>query len=523
MIYLSAQPDAFYFTWQIELQVFNFNNLGISPKDIHVLIAYDPEIGLQRHFEELIKKLEGCASFYTYPDKRIKPQYASSIRPHIITQHVERFPELQAETIFYHDSDIIFRALPDFSRMMSNEKWYVSDTKTYLDSNYIKMAGTESLLQQMCDALGINVQKVINQDTNCGGAQYLLKKVPIYFWKKLEIDAENLYIIMNKFNAENASFIEKSKPTKKIQSWCADMWAILWNALLDNRSVEIHNEMNFCWADSPISFWYKNKILHYTGNVSRENTKIFRKTNYSVFEPNYDRGLNEIDCNSCSAPLVDLIKKYNIKAEKERTNLTDCTIIILFNSDESQGLEILLTQLKYIEKFLTINICIIEKGTTKVFNNNIVGLKEYQHVFSDALNESDLSTDIYKIINISNSDNFLLTRSNIFIDISDYKEAFKRIRLQVSKIIIPGNESISKVDRLFQSIFDKCIDPLLLKLNIGKFNTAKADGVSCMFFERNVFLNTKSSGIQSTACNLSNLIENSSKDISYYDYPVFQF
>jgi hypothetical protein len=28
MIFLSAQPDDFYFTWQLELQIHNFNSLG---------------------------------------------------------------------------------------------------------------------------------------------------------------------------------------------------------------------------------------------------------------------------------------------------------------------------------------------------------------------------------------------------------------------------------------------------------------------------------------------------------------
>jgi hypothetical protein len=47
MVYISAQPDNYYFLWQLQLQLFNFNRLGIDADFIHVLICYDKERGLQ--------------------------------------------------------------------------------------------------------------------------------------------------------------------------------------------------------------------------------------------------------------------------------------------------------------------------------------------------------------------------------------------------------------------------------------------------------------------------------------------
>jgi hypothetical protein len=47
MIYLSAQPDDYYFLWQLKLQLFNFNRLGIRPNNIHVLIGYNKERGVR--------------------------------------------------------------------------------------------------------------------------------------------------------------------------------------------------------------------------------------------------------------------------------------------------------------------------------------------------------------------------------------------------------------------------------------------------------------------------------------------
>lgn len=135
MFFLSAQPDDYYFTWQLELQLFNFMRLGIPPNDIHVLIGYNIKRGLRAYFQEFIKRNIDKASFYTYPDNRVNKEYLSSLRPHIIQQHLSKFPSIQNEAIFYHDSDIIFRELPDFYSLLNDNIWYVSDTRNYLDSD----------------------------------------------------------------------------------------------------------------------------------------------------------------------------------------------------------------------------------------------------------------------------------------------------------------------------------------------------------------------------------------------------
>lgn len=105
MIFLSAQPDDFYFLWQLQLQLYNFNCLGIRPENIHVLIGYHPDRGLSREFSDFIDHCRK-ASFFTYPDNRPSKTYLPSIRPHIIAQHFDKHPRLQKETIFYHDSDV---------------------------------------------------------------------------------------------------------------------------------------------------------------------------------------------------------------------------------------------------------------------------------------------------------------------------------------------------------------------------------------------------------------------------------
>ena len=65
MIFLSAQPDNFYFLWQLKLQLYNFNKLGILPEQIHVLIGYEKQKGLASYFKQFIKENKQ-AKFYAH-------------------------------------------------------------------------------------------------------------------------------------------------------------------------------------------------------------------------------------------------------------------------------------------------------------------------------------------------------------------------------------------------------------------------------------------------------------------------
>jgi hypothetical protein len=184
MVFLSAQPDEYYFLWQLQLQIYNFTTLGISKDQIHILIGYDPDIGLSEDYKHLIA-IEKHACFYTYPDTRTDRSYPPSIRPHIISKHITTFPEVGKGEIFYHDSDILFKELPNISPLQQGETWYASDTRSYLDSNYIKGKGGSELFSNMCNSVGISEAVVISNDHNASGAQYIIKNAPTTFWEKV--------------------------------------------------------------------------------------------------------------------------------------------------------------------------------------------------------------------------------------------------------------------------------------------------------------------------------------------------
>lgn len=228
MIYISAQPDEVYFLWQLELQLFNFHSMGIGNESIHILVGYKPKKGIHPQFKEFADNHKEV-QIYFYPDNRKKKKYLSSIRPHLLAHHFKQHPELEKETIFYHDSDILFTDIPDWDNLCKDEVWYASDTRSYLDSKYFRQFVDDYEFTKICGLLSLTPEDVIKQDANAGGAQYILKKCTAEFWEKVENDCELLFTYLHN-RQKHGTCIQKG-----LQIWCTDMWVIWWNAILQNR------------------------------------------------------------------------------------------------------------------------------------------------------------------------------------------------------------------------------------------------------------------------------------------------
>ena len=354
MIFISAQPDSIYFIWQLELQLRNFNSLNIDKKNIHVLIAFNPAIGLNPKFKSFIESHKNYAKFYFYPDMRVKQQYMSSIRPHILKQHFEKYPELRNETLFYHDSDILFSRIPRIYSYDGCNDCYVSDTRNYLDIDYIRRLGSTELLNKMAEVVGIEVEIIERNKHNTGGAQYVLNNIDSTFWNKVEADSEQLFTLMLNYNID---FWEQNYPSQKqyrnkkngIQAWCADMWAVLWNLWLCNKNVLIHSELDFSWPYSPIAEWNEKAIQHYSGNIT-EKSMYFKKHEYFNHSPWYDTSLLSIPNSNCSYKIVELIIARKEELDMERLFYFDSCIIFDGREYTQEQLSIFSTIKNYIQK-----------------------------------------------------------------------------------------------------------------------------------------------------------------------------
>ena len=202
----------------------SLQDLGLDDR-AHVLLYKPKGRSVPASWFELVK-IYDKATFAVYEDDEINQflgLYIPVLRPAIIEQHFEAYPELSKKAIFYCDCDVIFTKAPQIGKYLADDVCYLSDTNSYINSDYITGKERDVLpdkkeafskvdvLQDMCNLVGIDKQKAIDFRMHSGGAQYLLKNVDAAFWKKVKEDCLNIrqYLMnINKqyFASENAGY-----------------------------------------------------------------------------------------------------------------------------------------------------------------------------------------------------------------------------------------------------------------------------------------------------------------------------
>lgn len=306
VVFLSAQPDVPYFHWQVEVMIHNFIKVGINPNWIEVVWAIfgSPSAELL----QLAERYPYVRFFGYETTVRDNFGYIPILRPDILEQHFAAFPNLRGEVIFYHDSDIIFRELPDFDSMHDDLYWYLSDTVSYVGAEYIK-SKSETLFNDMCRISNISPELVEQNQRNSGGAQYLIKGINSVFWKNVKDDALALYKHMANLETMERSFMnaDQLKAYNPIQKWCADMWAVLWNGLKIGAQPRVVKELDFSWGTSPIQDYLRCKIMHNAGVTSSNNGTLFYKGDFINSDP-FSSDFSNIDTNTASYKYVEAIQ-----------------------------------------------------------------------------------------------------------------------------------------------------------------------------------------------------------------------
>ncbi|QEL03486.1 hypothetical protein FKG96_22515 [Olivibacter sp. LS-1] len=492
IIYLSAQPDEFYFIWQLEIQLLNFSDMGIHPSAIHVLIGYEQKKGLSDEFSAFINENRDKARFFIYPDTRKRRSYPSSIRPNLIRQHYLRIKDLESAIIFYHDSDVIFRTLPDFEQLRRGDTWYVSDTHTYLSVEYIKKYGGDRLLSEMCQVMDIPVSTILKNNKNTGGAQYLLKNVKADFWYTIEEDTENLYYHLSDFNNEKAeeeyllTGLRRSE-FHGLQAWYADMWAILWRAWSLDITVKTHDELKFCWADDPNVLYESTKILHYSGSAQRGNGKNFSKTDYANFSPWHDSKLNFSSKEIASHAVIKYV--HRVRDTQKRADLSDTSFLIPIRADSEERLENLYQVCSYLDKYFKTHILIAESDSMARVDKSLLP-PDCQLFFLRDKNPTLHRTSVNNwLIKKADTPFIAIYDTDAVIPIQQILESVNRLRYDFCDMVYPYDGTFVLLDELFKQMFAKVLDPSLLSVNKNKFvvDTRRSCG-GVVFLNRNSYI-----------------------------------
>jgi len=295
---MCVQPATVYYAWQVDVMIHNFLKNGIGPEQIQI-VAVTREV--ESSWQQLQRKYP-TVSFFFYEDTRTSRTYISSIRPHVLTKHFEKYPELKDCAIFYHDCDMVFTKPVNWDKFLTDDVWYLSDTISYIAAPYIK-SKKFGVYENMCEIVGIDQTVPEVNEKNSGGAQYIMKNVDATFWTKVERDSEELY----KFFQQHLAQHPQSSEYHPIQMWTADMWAVLWNAWYFNHTVQVVKEMEFCWPGNDIKKWDTHDIYHNAG-VTDSGRKLFHKSRYIQKFP-IGLDIEAFDNSKCTIKYINEIQE----------------------------------------------------------------------------------------------------------------------------------------------------------------------------------------------------------------------
>jgi hypothetical protein len=289
--YICCQPAIPYYTWQVETLINNFKKHGVNPNHIDIVCGIsdnnipDDWVTLQQHYNTI--------RFFFYNDTREDKSYIPSIYFNLLKQHIVERPEIKEDVWFLHDCDIVLTRPPQFNDMIVSKSWYLSDTNSYINYDYIIQKG-EDTYNKMCEIVGIDtyVPKIMNR--NSGGAQYIVKDTTFEFWDKVEKDSALLYDYFCKVEPNYNKNHDNDYP---IQKWCAGMWAFLWNAWKFGHETIVDKRLDFGWSTNNISDVENYPILHNAGVLNTDVT-LFFKGNY-INELPYGKEL-DLDENRAS-------------------------------------------------------------------------------------------------------------------------------------------------------------------------------------------------------------------------------
>jgi hypothetical protein len=333
--FICVQPDDKYYIWQTHLWIESLKELGYSDKAI--VIIFTPYFRESSKEWQKIIYLYPEVKFLFYKDENNELNksleiYAPVIRPYCLSRYFTDYSEEIKNAYFYCDCDIVFTKNFNIENFVQDNINYLSNTNSYINASYfaskekdvlsIKLESYKNIdvLNQLCSLVGISKERAILNNDHSGGAQYLLKNLDGEFWKKVMKDC----ILIRQYLLEvNRQFFENEN--KGFQSWCADMWALLYNIWYREVETKVISELDFAWAPDNISKLDNVGIFHNAGIINdiMFDCPVFYKGKYHTgINPFKDMiHLNNILTNEKSRKyctyfytfqLIKLLNKYNL-------------------------------------------------------------------------------------------------------------------------------------------------------------------------------------------------------------------
>ena len=302
-------PDTDYYLSQILIQNNNFEKFGYDVETHFVAgICYGK---INPHLQRIVDSGLLKSTWHIYFDERTgeERRYSASLKDHLMYRYFKEFPEEKDNYYFLADPDMIFLEPFDFTPYMDGKTWWGSDTSSYMNLAYFRQKG-EGFFEEMCDHVGISPELVIANDKNIIGANYLTVNNTAEFWERIYKKAAETYnwlgTIQPKYFKPEMGFW--------FQSFCTEMFLIIWELWKDGVETKHDENWNFHWTNSWVKD-KKHKIFHLAGEASQDQSKTvhYAKRAYehrSPFNKDYSMIHPDSLTNLYINEIVETARKY---------------------------------------------------------------------------------------------------------------------------------------------------------------------------------------------------------------------
>ena len=313
--FICVQPDDIYFTWQVHLWLESLRKLGHSDKAI--VLVFCPNFREPNDKWQKIVDLYPEAEFAFYRDDENRVSsllgiYISVLRPYTLMRYFQDHPEMKEKTLMYCDCDVVFTENFNIDQYINDDVHYLSDTNSYINASYfdskerdvlpskLRAYKKRDILQETTAICNVNREIAEHYNLHSGGAQYLLKNIDADFWKHVMEDCISIRVFLMEVNKEFFASEDRG-----FQSWCADMWAVLWNLWRVGGVTQVVPEMEFSWASDQMEKVNRLGIFHNAGMVGDTMGDI-----PTFYKGKYHNGLD---------PFTDSHLEYVYNNEKSKT------------------------------------------------------------------------------------------------------------------------------------------------------------------------------------------------------------
>ena len=309
--YVSVIEDNLYLTWQQEVQLYNFKELGIADQ-LWIVILYQGASPNSAVIEPLLKEHRHRIRLYQNTQPRdIVSGYKAMNKPWGISRLLQEEPQL-GRFLFSIDSDVWFKRPVKFDTMQDDHIWYGSDCSSYLNSAHWQEQKqfTFDELDRITRIAGVTASTFQKINDRAVGAQLLFKDVDWQFFATVAEDAWRIHDALKEIHDNG----------KSNQHWVAEMLSFILHMLRvrDVGGIATHDELRFAWATTSDDAEFASyNIVHMAGVFERDGPCFCKERYTSVTPWQCPRGLDYVTAKGASQGYIALLSRYRSYLERE--------------------------------------------------------------------------------------------------------------------------------------------------------------------------------------------------------------